>query len=146
MQRDDEVGRLAQSFEQMRLSLKARVDDLSLLLHVSQTVSASLDLEQGVPPLLDGVRQATPARVARLITLSENGEPRDLFSRGEGPTELTPLDRAVVKLTAPSEQPILIDNVTKARSRAMIDPERDRAGHQGAGCLPGAAANAIRSR
>ncbi|CAG0936756.1 two-component system, sensor histidine kinase ChiS [Thermoflexales bacterium] len=122
IERDDEVGRLAQSFEQMRLSLKARVDDLSLLLHVSQTVSASLDIEQGVPPLLDGVRQATPARVARLITLNENGEPRDLFSRGEGPTELTQLDRVMVKLTAPSEQPILIDNVAKARSRAMLDP------------------------
>jgi PAS domain S-box-containing protein len=120
--RDDEVGRLAQAFEQMRQSLKARVDDLSLLLHVSQTVSVSLDLEQGVPPLLDSVRQATPARVARLITLSENGEPRDLFSRGEGPTELTPLDRAMVKLAASGEQPVLIDNVTKARSRAMIDP------------------------
>ena len=122
IQRDDEVGRLAQSFEQMRLSLKARVDDLSLLLRVSQNVSASLDLEQGVPPLLDDVRQASPARVARLITLNENGEPRDLFSRGEGPTELTPLDRAVAKLSAPGEQVILIDNVTKARARAMIDP------------------------
>jgi PAS domain S-box-containing protein len=122
IQRDDEVGRLAQSFEQMRQSLKARVGDLSLLLRVSQNVSESLDLEQGVPPLLDGVRQATPALVARLITLNENGEPRDLFSRGEGPTELTPLDRAVVKLSAPGEQPILIDNVTKARARAMIDP------------------------
>jgi len=122
IERDDEVGRLAQSFEQMRRSLKARVDDLSLLLHVSQTVSASLDIKQGVPPLLDGVRQATPALLARLITLNENGELRDLFSCGEGPTDLTPLDRAVVKLTAPGEQPILIDNVTKARSRAMLDP------------------------
>jgi PAS domain S-box-containing protein len=122
IQRDDEVGRLAQSFEQMRQSLKARVDDLSLLLRVSQNVSASLNLQQGVPPLLDGARQATPALVARLITLNENGEPRDLFSRGEGPTELTPLDRAVVKLSAPGEQVILIDNVAKARSRAMIEP------------------------
>jgi GAF domain-containing protein len=98
------------------------VDDLSPLLRVSQNVSASLDLEQGVPLLLGGVRQATPALVARLITLHDNGEPRDLFSRGEGPTELTPLDRAVVKLAAPGEQAILIDNVAKARSRAMIDP------------------------
>jgi PAS domain S-box-containing protein len=121
IQRDDEVGRLAQSFEQMRLSLKARVDDLSLLLRVSQKVSASLDLAQGVPPLLDDAREATPARVARLIIVPANGEPRDLFSSGEGPTELTPLDRAVVKLSAAGGQPILIDNVTKARARAMID-------------------------
>ncbi len=122
IQRDDEVGRLAQAFEQMRLSLKARVDDLSLLLHVSQNVSASLDLAQGVPPLLDGARQATPALVARLITLHDNDEPHELFSRGTGPTELTPLDRAVVKLSASGDQAILIDNVSKARARAMIDP------------------------
>jgi PAS domain S-box-containing protein len=122
IQRDDEVGRLAQSFETMRLSLKARVDDLSLLLHVSQNVSESLSLEQGVPPLLDSARQATPALVARLITLHQNGEPHDLFSSGAGPTEFTPLDRLVVKLSASSEQAILIDNVTKARARAMIDP------------------------
>ena len=122
IQRDDEVGRLAQSFEQMRLSLKARVDDLSLLLGVSQNVSASLSLAQGVPPLLDSVRQATPALVARLITLHDSGEPRELFSSGTGPTEFTPLDRVVVKFSVPGEQAILIDNVTKARARAMIDP------------------------
>lgn len=120
--RDDEVGRLGQAFEQMRVSLKGRMDDLHLLLEVSQTVSASLDLVQGVPPLLDCVLKASPARVVRLILLDEDAEPRDLFSRGEGPQALTQLDRAVVKLAVPANQPILIDNVTRARSRAMLDP------------------------
>ncbi len=122
IERDDEVGRLGQSFEQMRVSLKARVGDLSLLLRVSETVSASLNLAQGVPPLLVGVMQASPARVARLITLNENGDMRDLFMQGEGPQSLTQLDRAIVKLTIPGSDPILLDNVTRARSRAMLDP------------------------
>jgi PAS domain S-box-containing protein len=122
IERDDEVGRLGQSFEQMRVSLKARVGDLSLLLRVSETVSASLNLTQGVPPLLAGVLQASPARVARLITLNENGDMRDLFMQGEGPQSLTQLDRAIVKLTIPGSDPILLDNVTRARSRAMLDP------------------------
>jgi PAS domain S-box-containing protein len=122
LDRDDEVGRLGQAFEQMRVSLKGRMDDLHLLLEVSQTVSASLDLAQGVPPLLDGALKASPARVARLILLDENTEPCDLFSRGEGPQTLTQLDRAVVKLAAPANQPILIDNVMRARARAMLDP------------------------
>ena len=122
LDRDDEVGRLGQSFEQMRVSLKGRMDDLHLLLEVSQTVSASLDLAQGVPPLLDCVLKASPARVVRLILLSEDAEPSDLFSRGEGPQTLTQLDRAVVKLAVPANQPVLIDNVTRARSRAMLDP------------------------
>ena len=59
----DEVGQLSSAFEQMRQSLKGRLDDLSLLLRVSQTVSSALDLERGVPPLLNGALQATPARV-----------------------------------------------------------------------------------
>ncbi len=122
IERDDEVGRLGQSFEQMRVSLKARVGDLSLLLRVSETVSASLNLKQGVPPLLEGVLQASPARVARLITLGETGDMRDLFLQGEGPQSLTQLDRAIVKLTMPGNDPVLIDNVTRARSRAMLDP------------------------
>jgi PAS domain S-box-containing protein len=122
IERDDEVGRLGQSFEQMRVSLKARVGDLSLLLRVSETVSASLNLAQGVPPLLVGVMQSSPARVARLITLNENGDMRELFMQGEGPQSLTQLDRAIVKLTIPGSNPILLDNVTRARSRAMLDP------------------------
>jgi PAS domain S-box-containing protein len=118
---EDEVGRLGSAFEQMRLSLKDRVDDLSLLLRVSQTVSASLDLEQGVPPLLAGAMQSTPARVARLVLLSETGMPEQVLSNEEGAQTLTPLDRALAALVAPSEKPILIDNVTRARSRAMLD-------------------------
>jgi two-component system, OmpR family, phosphate regulon sensor histidine kinase PhoR len=119
---EDEVGRLGRAFEQMRLSLKARVDDLSLLLDVTRSVAASLDLEQGVPPLLEGARHASPARVARLILLDDHGDLVRVISRGEGPQAPTQLDRAVVKLTAGSDKPILLDNVTRARSRAMIDP------------------------
>lgn len=119
---EDEVGRLGQAFEQMRLSLKARVDDLSLLLDVTRSVSSSLDLQQGVPPLLAGALQASPARVARLILLDDRGEPVHVISRGEGPQSLTQLDHTMAKLTAASDKPLLLDNVTRARSRAMIDP------------------------
>jgi PAS domain S-box-containing protein len=119
---EDEVGQLSQAFEQMRLALKDRVDDLSLLLRVSQTVSASLDLERGVPPLLAGAMQATPARVARLVVLTDSGLPEAVLASGEGPQSLTKLDRALAGLGVPSEAPILIDNVNRARSRAMLDP------------------------
>ncbi len=119
---EDEVGRLGTAFEQMRLSLKARVDDLSLLLRVSQTVSASLDLERGVPPLLAGAMQASPARVARLVLLSDHVAPEQVLTSEEGTQTLTALDKALATLAAPSETPILIDNVARARSRAMLDP------------------------
>ncbi len=119
---EDEVGRLGNAFEQMRLSLKARVDDLSLLLHVSQTVSGSLDLEQGVPPLLAGAMQASPARVARLVLFPVDDQPASVITSGEGPQSITTLDDAIARLAAGSDLPLLLENVTRARARAMLDP------------------------
>ena len=133
---EDEVGQLGQAFEHMRLALKDRVDDLSLLLRVSQTVSASLDLERGVPPLLAGAMQATPARVGRLVVLIDDGTPERVLASGEGPQSLTPLDRALAALGVPSAAPILIDNVNRARSRAMLDPNLVGPGVRAIAVLP----------
>jgi HAMP domain-containing protein len=44
---EDEVAQLGGAFERMRMRLQARLNDLSLLLQVSRTVSATLDMEQG---------------------------------------------------------------------------------------------------
>lgn len=118
----DEVGQLGSAFEQMRHSLKGRLDDLSLLLRVSQTVSSSLDLERGVPLLLSGALQATPARVARLVLFSDNGSPETVLTTTESQSLPTPLDKTLAALAAQSDTPILIDNVARARSRAAIAP------------------------
>jgi len=62
---NDEVGRLRYSFEQMRLSLKARLDELNRLLLVSQGVASSLEIETAVQPILESALSlgATSARV-----------------------------------------------------------------------------------
>ncbi|WP_083461910.1 ATP-binding protein [Thermanaerothrix daxensis] len=49
----DEVGRLGRAFEQMRLSLKARLEELNKLLRVSQAVAANLDVEAAIAPALE---------------------------------------------------------------------------------------------
>ncbi|MEN8171292.1 MAG: ATP-binding protein [Chloroflexota bacterium] len=61
----DEVGRLRYSFEQMRLSLKARLDELNRLLLVSQGVASSLEIETAVKPILESALSmgATSARI-----------------------------------------------------------------------------------
>jgi PAS domain S-box-containing protein len=133
---EDEVGQLSYAFEQMRLALKGRVDDLSLLLRVSQTVSSSLDLERGVPPLLAGAMQATPASIARLVILTDSGLPEAVLASGEGPQSLTALDQALVALGVLSEVPILIDNVNRARSRALLDPNLVGPGVKALAVLP----------
>ncbi|HJW83475.1 MAG TPA: ATP-binding protein, partial [Anaerolineae bacterium] len=138
---EDEVGQLGAAFERMRQSLKARVDDLSLLLRVSEAVSASLDLERGIPQILAGAMQVSaqdtrplpvdasqdgersafaPARVARLIVYGEEGQPARVIAQGDGPGGLTALDTALAAMASRDERPLLIENV--ARSRGAVDP------------------------
>lgn len=116
---EDEVGQLGRAFERMRLSLKDRLEDLSLLLRVSETVSSSLDMAQGVPAILAAAIQATDARIARLILLDERGDPREVMQHGESDGQITALDRAMARLGRSSE-PVKIENVAEARG--LIEP------------------------
>jgi PAS domain S-box-containing protein len=68
---EDEVGRLAAAFERMRRSLKGHLDELHLLLDVSQSLAAELDLAGSLPTVLDGLRRLTGADFASLA-LADN--------------------------------------------------------------------------
>jgi len=61
----DEVGQLRKAFEQMRVSLKERLDELNRLLLVSQGVASSLEVADAVQPVLEAalVSGASSARV-----------------------------------------------------------------------------------
>jgi PAS domain S-box-containing protein len=116
---EDEVAQLGGAFEQMRLSLKDRLDDLSLLLRVSQTVSSDLDMTKGIRIILDGALQATDARFARLILLDDQGDPQVVMTREDRSGHVTALDRAMVRLGR-RRNPVKIENV--AEVRGLIDP------------------------
>lgn len=64
---DDEIGTLASSFERMRATLQDRLDEMDLLLAVSQRVAASLDFSDFLPPILEGLRELTDADIVRLV-------------------------------------------------------------------------------
>ncbi|MBM3143400.1 MAG: HAMP domain-containing protein [Chloroflexi bacterium] len=49
----DEAGRLRNAFEKMRLSLKARLDELNRLLVVSQGVAAHLEIAEAFQPIIE---------------------------------------------------------------------------------------------
>jgi hypothetical protein len=85
----------------MRVRLKDRLEDLSLLLQVSQEVSATLELPKGMPVILEGALRATDAQVARMVLLSTGGSPQMVMARGELRGGLRALDRALT--TAASE-------------------------------------------
>jgi PAS domain S-box-containing protein len=52
---EDEISQLAQAFEQMRVNLQARLQDLSRLLTASQGVASSLTLGDALRPVLEAV-------------------------------------------------------------------------------------------
>ncbi|MCS7179434.1 MAG: ATP-binding protein [Anaerolineae bacterium] len=119
---DDEIARLGESFEKMRLSLRDRLNDLSLLLRVAQEVSATLDLSQGIPRILDGALQTLQARVARIVLLSAGGDPQVVIGRGEPVERVSVLDRALALAARDARSPVILENLRRARTLASAGP------------------------
>lgn len=75
----DEIGHLGRSFEEMRLALQRRLSDLTMLLDVTQSVSASYAWSFG--PILQAVNTGTDA-VASCLCLNESGFSRPVAREG----------------------------------------------------------------
>jgi PAS domain S-box-containing protein len=119
---EDEIGRLAGSFERMRRRLKARLDEMGLLLTASQQVSRSFDLSISMPPILHGLREITHADLVRLTLAASdrgNGKP-DVYSAGEDPGNWGALDQQVLDLSQ-SKGRFTLEN--PARARAVLEIE-----------------------
>jgi PAS domain S-box-containing protein len=113
---EDEVARVGDAFEGMRLRLKDRLEDLSLLLQVSQAVSATLELPKGMPYILEGALKATRAQVAHIVLLSASGDPQMVMARGEPREGLGALDRLLATAARNMDSPLIIENLARARS------------------------------
>ncbi len=118
---NDEVAQVGEAFEGMRIRLKDRLEDLSLLLQISQAVSATLELPQGIPYILEGLLKATGALVARIVLLSASGDPQMVMARGEPREGLGALDRMLATAAKDLEHPLVVENL--ARARSLADPE-----------------------
>jgi len=116
----DEVARVGDAFDDMRLRLKGRLEDLSLLLQVSQAVSATLELAEGMPSILDGALKATQAQVARIL-LPVDGDLQMMMSRGKLNSDPLPLERALAEAVKDMQAPLVLENV--ARAKALVDPK-----------------------
>jgi PAS domain S-box-containing protein len=114
----DEVGRLRDSFEQMRLSLKSRLDELNRLLEVSQGVAASLEIEDAIHPILEAAstNKACMVRLA-LVKDQTHGVLTEIPERfGIGPASAlyAPLDDEILNL-AQQHETVLLSNLTRGR-------------------------------
>jgi PAS domain S-box-containing protein len=85
VKRVDEVGRFASAFEQMRVSLKDRLEELNRLLMVSQGVASHLEAADAVAPILQAALrdEAASARIMLVREVTLDDKP---ISFGTGPS------------------------------------------------------------
>lgn len=119
----DEVGQFSLAFEQMRLSLKARLDELGSLLVVSQGVAASLDVAESIQAVLNAALgpDALLVRVALVKETSIEATSDRIVSFGVGPESETHayLDHQIFELMR--EQKLLtIPNTIRLRRLQFI--------------------------
>ncbi len=122
----DEVGQLRGAFEQMRVSLAARLDELNRLLIVSQGVASSLEMRNVVKPVLDAVA-ATGANAVHVVLLPSilPETPAELPSRfavGPAKDSYTYLDEQILAM-AQKQEHIVFPNLSRTRELAL-DPKR----------------------
>ncbi len=94
--RDDELGQLSLAFSQMQRAMKQRLDELNLLLNVSNEVAASINISQGMPAVLQGVIRGTGAAGARAVVRNPNASFPLIFSEGPSADAMSQLDRPVM--------------------------------------------------
>jgi signal transduction histidine kinase/HAMP domain-containing protein len=113
---EDEVGRLAISFERMRSSLKSRLDDTSLLLDVNQHLASSFELKQALPPILSEVQTLCGADLVRLLLIpgSEGAlDQIESYQAGTDPGNWVSIDEQVIALCQQGGR-FVLDNPSRA--------------------------------
>lgn len=119
----DEIGRLGSAFEQMRQSLKSRLEELDAILKVSQGVSTSLDIESASVHLLEAILSyGGDAASLVLIRNSRNGweDEHHAFRSGEFADTYAYLDDVLLEQVR--EESILIVP-SRSRIRRMGLPD-----------------------
>lgn len=123
---EDEIGRAGAAFEDMRQRLRARLNELNLLLAISKGVSSSLDLNIALPTILKGALTATNASGGRIVLLPARGSimgtaahPYMTFADGPQAAVMAVLDRGVLDLTRSEARAAVIENL--ARAKAVLD-------------------------
>lgn len=95
-QREDEIGQLSLAFSQMQRALRQRLDELSLLLSVSNEVAATIHIDEGMAAVLQGVLRGTGGAGARAIVRNPQAPTPLIFAEGPAAESMVALDRAVL--------------------------------------------------
>jgi len=120
----DEVGEMRRSFEQMRVSLQGRLNELNRLLAASQGVASSLKLNEALDPILKAVTDSD-ASSARIILVREMiPSPVEInlrFASGPEKDTYIHLDQQILALTEEQERLVM---AVLTRTRGLdLDPK-----------------------
>jgi two-component system, OmpR family, phosphate regulon sensor histidine kinase PhoR len=117
---NDEVGELRHAFENMRTSLKARLDELNRLVQVSRGVASSLEFQESVKPVLEAALStgATAVRVVlspeALPEMKGGSTSESRFGYGRGNDQYSYLDDQILPMTRQKEV-VALNNVSRVR-------------------------------
>jgi signal transduction histidine kinase/HAMP domain-containing protein len=121
----DEVGRLGSAFEQMRVSLKSRLEELDSLLDVSQGIAANLSIEGSSEPILKAALSfgASSARIV-LFTHPEKGLESDteVYAAGPRSNDFAEMDRVLLDFMQ-TEKVLVIPSRTRLKRMGIAKGE-----------------------
>ncbi len=123
----DEIGKLGSAFEQMRVSLKDRLDELDHLLKVSQGVASNLTMQGAARHILDATL-VNGACSSRLVLRKESSDEEaweigEVFSTGSCAKDYEALDEVMVDLLREEKITII---PSKARIKSMGIPRGEK--------------------
>lgn len=102
--REDEIGQLTLAFSQMQRALRQRLDELSLLLSVSNEVAATINIYEGMSAVLQGVLRGTGASGVRAIVRNPAAPAPLIFAEGPGADAMSELDRIILLRVRETEE------------------------------------------
>jgi PAS domain S-box-containing protein len=114
----DEIGQVGQAFEQMRVSLKARLGELNRLLFVSQGVAAHLEASNSIGPVLKAAlsEDVSMARAVFIseVTLDQHSNKTISYGIGSAADLYAYLDEQIFELMQQQES-LIISNTLRMR-------------------------------
>lgn len=121
---EDEVGKLGQAFERMRRSMQRQFNETKLMLDVSQQISKTIDLEEGIPAVLRGALRGTGALGARAVILNPSGRQPITFGEGPGSEMMSEFDRRIAWLVRQDKE-IALGKPEQVRTGLRLDRDEE---------------------
>jgi signal transduction histidine kinase/HAMP domain-containing protein len=119
----DEVGEMRRSFEQMRVNLQARLNELNRLLTASQGAASSLKLNEALEPILKAVTDSGASSARIMLVREMIPSPVEInvrFSSGSEKDTYMHLDQQILSLVEQQDRLVM---AVLTRTRGLdLDP------------------------